>query len=509
MRVEITMSNETKTDRRNVCVVGGGLGGLAAAIRIQANGHEVTLLEKRHQLGGRAGVFTEKGYTFDTGPTIVTPPTVVHDVFEAAGKKLEDYVELERVLPKYRLYFPDGTTMDYGGYEDNIAEIQKMSPEDVDGYRKFLDKVKPIYELGFEKFGSMPFETIWSMAKMAPAGLRYKAYKSVYGFVSDYVDDERLRMALSFNPLFIGGNPFDATAIYTLITYIEEKHGVWWVKGGTHKLVDAMGQVFEELGGTIKLNSEVIAIPVDRSGAVEGVETSDGKYYDADIVVCNSDVAETYISLIDERQRSKNSDKRYRKADWSMSLFMVYFGVEKTYPDMTHHSIVFGPRYRGLIDDIFKNNVIPDDFSTYLHIPTRTDPELAPPGCETMYACTPVTNLDSNTDWETKKADFKNHILEHLDERVLPGLLDNLAVERVFTPQDFKDEFNSYKGTAFSLQPLLMQSGYFRPHNRSRDIKGLYLVGAGTHPGAGVPSVIMSADITTDLIQQDLAESKI
>ena len=501
------MTTAEATQDKSAVVIGGGLGGLSAAIRLQAAGFPVTLLEKRHQLCGRAGVFERKGYTFDTGPTILTPPFLVDDLWQAAGREASDYVELVKVNPKYRLYFHDGSHLDYGGFEDNLEQIEKLNEHDIKGYEKFLKAIKPIYELGFEKFGSMPFESLFSMAKVAPAGVRYKAYKSVYGLVSSYLKDERMRIALSFNPLFIGGNPFAATAIYCLITYIEEKHGVWWVRGGTHKLIEGMERLFTELGGKVELNSEVSKIEVSESKHVKGVTTVAGKEYDADLVVSNADVAHTYMDLIDSRYRKKNSDRRYRRAKWSMSLFMVYFGVKKQYPDMAHHSIVFGPRYKGLIEDIFKKNVVPDDFSTYLHIPTRTDPELAPPGCETMYACTPVSNLDSGTNWEDKKEAFRDHILAHLDERVLPGLLDNLEVTSVFTPADYKTEFNSYKGAGFQLQPLLLQSGYFRPHNRSRDIKGLYLVGAGTHPGAGVPSVIMSADITTQEIMKDLGLS--
>ncbi len=494
-----------KSEEKQVVIIGGGLGGLAAAVRMQSAGHSVTLLEKRHQLGGRASVFTEKGYTFDTGPTIITPPFLINELFEFAGKNVADYVELVKVSPKYRLYFSDGTFMNYGGYEDNIEQIEKFNPADVEGYEKFLKAAKPIYELGFEQLGSMPFETIWSMAKLAPAGIRYRAYRSVYGMVSAYLKDPRMRIAMSFNPLFIGGNPFTATSIYTLITYIEEKHGVWWARGGTHKLVAAIERLFKELGGECHLNSEVNLIEVSDSNYVKGVTTTDGVFYDADIVISNADVANTYMKLVDKKVfRKRNGDGRYKRAKYSMSLFMTYFGVEKQYPDMVHHSIVFGPRYKELLDDIFKKKVVPDDFSTYLHIPTRTDPELAPPGCETMYACTPVANLDSGTDWESKKEEFSNHILSTLDKRVLPGLVDNLAVKRTFTPANYETELNSYKGAGFQLQPLLTQSGYFRPHNRSRDVKGLYLVGAGTHPGAGVPSVIMSADLTTQMIFDDI-----
>ncbi len=503
------MNSDTSGNSREIVVIGGGIGGLSASVRLQAAGHNVTLLEKRNQLGGRAGVLSRNGYTFDTGPTILTPPYLVDEVFETAGRNREDYIDLVQISPKYRLYFSDGTHMDYAGYDHNLEEIKKFNEKDVEGYKKFIKRIKPIYELGFEKFGSTTFPSLWSMAKMGPAGIRYKAYKSVYGMVSSYLKDGRMRMALSFNPLFIGGNPFTATAIYCLITYIEEKHGVWWVKGGTHKMIEAMAEVFTEIGGTIKLNSEVMHISVTEEKEIEGVETGDGNYYPADIVISNADVARTYMDLIDDRFRKKNSDKRYKKAKYSMSLFMIYFGVKKKYPEMEQHSIVFGPRYKGLINDIFKNHEVPDDFSTYLHIPTRNDPELAPEGCEAMYACTPVSHLGADVDWEEKKESFKEHILSTLDERVLPGLLDNLDVVEVFTPADFKTELNAYKGSAFSLQPLLLQSGYFRPHNRSRDIKGLYLVGAGTHPGAGVPSVMMSADITSRLIQEDLEEGKI
>ncbi|NWF96049.1 MAG: phytoene desaturase [Candidatus Thorarchaeota archaeon] len=503
-----THSSMDNSGRRTI-VIGGGIGGLAAALRMQASGFPTLLLEKRHQLGGRAGVFTKNGYTFDTGPTILTPPTLVDDLFSFAGRKAGDYVQLKEIKPKYRLYFSDGTQMEYGGMEDNLPQIERFNPHDVRGYQKFLKRVKPIYELGFEKFGSMPFETIWSMAKMGPAGVWHKAYKSVYGFVASYLKDERLRMAMSFNPLFIGGDPFEATAIYTLITYIEEKHGVWWVKGGTHKLVDGMERLFRELGGEVRLNSEVKQIEVSERRRVKGVTTADGTFHDADLVISNADVARSYTTMIDRRFRRRESDKRFRKAKYSMSLFMVYFGVRKQYPDMAHHSIVFGPRYKGLIKDIFKNRPLPDDFSTYLHIPTRTDPELAPPGCETMYACTPVSNLDNGIDWEERKESFKEHILSTLDRRVLPGLLDNLDVVSVFTPKDYDVELNSYKGAAFSLRPTLLQSGFFRPHNRSQDVKGLYLVGAGTHPGAGVPSVLMSAALTTKMIMRDIQRGKV
>lgn len=487
-----------------VIVIGGGFGGLTAAIRLQAAGFNVTILEKRHQLGGRAGVFIKEGFTFDTGPTIITPPFVIDDVFYAARREPRDYFELVPIEPHYRLYFADGTRFDYGSMEENLEQIRQFNSADEKGYQKLITKLEPIFNLGFEKFAARPFESLLSMIKIVPAAIRLKSYKSVYGFIANYIKDERLRMAFSFNPLFIGGNPFTATSVYTLITYLEAKYGMLWVRGGTHKLVEALKRLFIELGGITQLNTEVTQIRIsDKPYYVTGVVTRSGKEYDADIVVSNADIATTYMKLIDKKYRKKNSDKRYQKAKYSMSLFMIYFGTNKTYSEMNHHNIIFGSRYKGLIKDIFDHHVLPDDFSIYLHIPTRTDPELAPPGCETFYACIPVTHQDSRIDWEQRKESFSNRVLEYLDSKYLPGLLEHLVVKEVFTPLDFERELLAYKGNAFQLQPIMTQSGWFRPHNRSRDVNGLYIVGAGTHPGAGVPSVFLSAKITTEQIFKD------
>jgi phytoene desaturase len=494
----------TEQSATTAVVIGGGFGGISAAARLQAAGYDVTLLEKRHQLGGRAGVFEREGFRFDTGPTIVTPPFVVEDVFRDAGKDPADYIELVPIDPHYRLHFSDGTHFDIGSVEENTKQIEELSPKDVKGYHKWLKKLKPIYELGFEKFAMTPFESLWSMVKIVPAAIRLQSYKSVYGLVASNMKHDHLRMAFSFLPLFIGGNPFTATSVYSLIAYLENEYGMLWVRGGTHRLVEALERLFKELGGTVKLNSEVIKIKIDdKDRKVTGVVTADGSSHSADIVVSNADVAMTYMRLIDKKYRRKNSDRRYKKAKYSMSLFMVYFGTKKTYPEMPHHNIIFGPRYKELIEDIFKHHILPDDFSIYLHVPTRTDPELAPPGCETFYACVPVTHQDSGIDWEEMKEPFKKKVLQYLNDNYLPGLLDNLTVSEVFTPLDFEHEFNAYKGNAFQLQPLLSQSGSFRPRNRSRDVKGLYIVGAGTHPGGGVPSAFLSGKISTDLIFED------
>ncbi len=489
---------------RNVIVIGGGFGGLSAAVRLQSAGFNVTLLEKRNQLGGRAGVIERKGYRFDTGPTIITPPSVVDDIFLEAGRNPLDYVELVSIHPHYRLHYADGTNFDIGTFEEVEDQIKQLSPNDLEGYHKWLKILEPIYKLGFEKFAKKPFESLWSMVKIIPPAIRLKSYKSVYGLVASYMKNEKLRMAFSFVPLFIGGNPFTTTSVYSLIAYLENKYGMLWVRGGTHRLVEALEKLFLELGGTIILNSEVTKIEVDeKEKKVIGISTANGDHVPTDIVVSNADVAMTYMQLIDKRFRRKNTDRRFKKAKFSMSLFMVYFGTKKKYSDMPHHNVIFGPRYKELIKDIFQRHILPDDFSIYLHVPTRTDPELAPPGCETFYACVPVTHQDSGIDWEEMKEPFKNQILQYLNDNYLPDLLDNIEVCEVFTPQDFERELNAYKGNAFQLQPLMTQSGWFRPHNRSRDIKGLYIVGAGTHPGAGVPSVLLSGKITSEQIILD------
>jgi phytoene desaturase len=502
----------TNPEPSNVIVIGGGFGGLAAAVRLQAAGYHVTLLEKRHQLGGRAGVFERKGYRFDTGPTIVTPPFVVEDVFHDVGRNPSNYIELVPIHPHYRLHFADGTHFDIGTPDEIIEQINKISPNDVKGYQKWLKRLKPIYELGFEKFAMTPFESLWSMAKIVPSAIRLKSYKSVYGLVASNMKHDHLRMAFSFLPLFIGGNPFTTTSVYSLIAYLESEYGMLWVRGGTHRLVEALERLLKELGGTIHLNSEVTKIEVDeKERNVTGVRTKTGEHFSANIIISNADVAMTYMSLIDKKYRRKNSDRRYEKAKYSMSLFMIYFGTRKTYPEIPHHNIIFSSRYEELVKDIFDRHILPNDFAIYLHVPTRTDPELAPKGCETFYACVPVTHQDSGIDWEQMKEPFRDKVLQFLNDKYLPGLLENLEVVEIFTPQDFEREFNAYKGNAFQLQPLMTQSGWFRPHNRSRDIKGLYIVGAGTHPGGGVPSAFLSGKVSTDLIFKDygkIAERK-
>ena len=497
------MINGNKSDENNrkpVIIIGSGVGGLAAGIRLQATGnYNVKILEKLEQIGGRARVFKDKGFTFDAGPTVITVPEIFNDLFTLVDRKMEDYVDLIPVEPFYRIHFHDGTYFDYSTPEKNIPQIEKMSPKDVEGYKKMLKAVKPIYEKGFLELSYKPFNKLTSMLKVAPSLIKLQSYRSNYSFVAKYIKNENLRIVFSFHPLLIGGNPFSVPSIYSLIQYLEKEFGVWFPRGGTTTLIHALGKLFEELGGTIEVSSEIKKIEVE-GNRVKGVLTASNKFYPSEIVVSNADPAFTYTKLIDAKHRKKNSDKRYKKAKYSMGLVVIYFGTKKQYPEMKHHTIILGPRYKGLLEDIFNKKILTDDFSSYLHVPTRTDPSLAPEGHEAFYILVPVPHQDSGIDWKEMAEPFKEKIFAFLDENYLPGLKENLVTERILTPLYFENDYNSFKGTGFSVEPIFTQSAWFRPHNKSEDIKGLYLVGAGTHPGAGLPGVVSSAKVTTDII---------
>ncbi|MFX0015991.1 MAG: phytoene desaturase [Promethearchaeota archaeon] len=489
-----------ETNLEPVVIVGSGIGGLAAGIRLQATGrYNVIMLEKLDQVGGRARVFKDQGFIFDGGPTVITVPDIFRDLFSLADRKLEDYVKLVPVEPFYRIHFNDGSFFDYSTPDKNIPQIEKISPEDVEGYKRMLKAVKPIYEKGFKDLSFKPFHKFTSMLKVAPSLIKLQSYRSNYNFVSKYIRHENLRMVFSFHPLLIGGNPFSVPSIYSLIQYLEKEFGVWFARGGTTVLVNALADLFEELGGKIVLNTEVKKIEIRKNQAV-GVFTTSNDFYPSKIIISNADPAFTYTKMIDAKWRKKNSDKRYKKAKYSMGLVVIYFGTKKQYPEMKHHTIILGPRYKGLLEDIFKKKILAEDFSSYLHLPTRTDPSLAPEGHETFYILIPVPHLDSGINWEKMAEPFKQRIFDFLEENYLPGLKENLVTERILTPLDFERDYNSFKGSGFSVEPIFTQSAWFRPHNKSEDIDGLYLVGAGTHPGAGLPGVVSSAKVTTDLI---------
>jgi phytoene desaturase len=489
-------------------VIGSGFGGLAVAIRLQTAGIQTTIFEARDQPGGRAYVYRDQGFTFDGGPTVITAPHCLEELFSEAGRDMRDYVELLPVAPFYRLVWSDGDRFDYDGdSESMVAQIRRRSPEDAEGYLRFVAYSKEVFETGYEKLAAVPFLRFSDMVRVAPKLVKLRADRSVYGTVAKFVKDEHVRQALSFHSLLVGGNPFDTSAIYTLIHYLERKWGVFFPRGGTGALVAALVKLFQDLGGEIRLSAPVRHIEVETpDGRPVHRVTSDGKEGEVfDLVVSNADVHHTYAELFRGHPQAERTARKLARLDWSMSLFVLYFGTDRTYAgDVEHHTVVFGPRYRELLDEIFRGSSLPDDFSLYLHAPTITDPSLAPPGCGAFYVLSPVPHLgNAPIDWERVGPEYADRILAAL-EAVLPDLRKHVVTRRWITPQTFQSELRSYQGSAFSCAPRLTQSAYFRPHNRDKHIPGLYLVGAGTHPGAGVPGVVNSAKATAAVIVSDL-----
>ena len=485
-------------------VVGSGFGGLALAIRLQIAGFKTTIFEKRDLPGGRAYVFKDQGFTFDAGPTVITAPDCLRELFELAGRKMEDYVELMPVTPFYRLLWEDGFKFDYSSDLDTTFEqIKKKCPRDVEGYKKFLKYSEEVFEQGYTRLVHVPFLNWWSMIRVSPQLLRLQAYRSVYSMVAKFIKDPQLRQAFSFHSLLVGGNPFSTSSIYTLIHCLERKWGVFFPKGGTGALVQGLVRLFEDLGGELKLNSEIDQIKTEE-GKVTGLTTKGGERHFFEVVASNADVMHTYRDLLKHEPRARKMERKLEGMDYSMSLFLIYFGTKKRYPKLAHHNVLFGPRYKELLADIFKKGILAKDFSLYLHAPTVSDPSMAPPGCEAFYVLSPVPHLGKAAiDWKVEGPKYADRILSYLEERYIPGLKENIVTQRIFTPDDFKSELNSHLGAAFSVEPVLRQSAYFRPHNRDASVRGLYIAGAGTHPGAGVPGVVNSAKATASVILED------
>ena len=476
-------------------VIGSGFGGLAAAVRLRAMGYRVTLLEALDQPGGRARVFRQDGFTFDAGPTVITAPYLIAELFEAAGRDMRDYVELVPVDPFYRILFHDGSAFDYVGDDARLIEqIRAFNPADVDGYRRLAAHAERIFDVGYTQLADQPFGRLGDMLRVIPQMVKLQSHRTVYGLVSHYIKDERLRQALTFEPLLVGGNPFSTTSIYLLIHWLERKWGVHFAKGGTTALVHALVRLLEEIGVDVRMNAPVEEIVV-RNGRAAGVRIAGGETIPASVVVSNADPSFTYGKMIAPRHRPRMTDARVKRVRQSMSLFVGYFGSRKTYPDLAHHTIVLGPRYKGLLDDIFKRRVLANDFSLYLHAPTRTDPSLAPEGQEAFYVLSPVPNNRGGVDWDREREPYFERVLEELDRRLIPGIRENLACSLTLTPREFERDLRSVDGAAFGPEPILTQSAWFRYHNASDDVPGLFFVGAGTHPGGGVPGVLCSAKV--------------
>jgi phytoene desaturase len=481
-------------------VIGSGFGGLAAAIRLGARGYRVTVLERLDAPGGRAYVHRQDGFTFDAGPTIITAPFLLEELWSLAGRRLSDDVELRPIDPFYRIRFHDGASFDYTGDARAMrAEVARFSAADVAGYERFMRASEAIFRVGFEQLGHLPFSRFTDMLRVAPALVRLQGFRSVHGLVARHVRDPRLRIVLSFHPLLVGGNPFSASSIYALIAFLERRWGVHFAMGGTGRLVAGMAGLIAGQGGVLRCNAEVAAITTDR-GAATGVRLAGGETIRADIVVSNADAAWTYRHLLSSHPRRHWTDARLARARYSMGLFVWYFGTRRRYPDVAHHTILLGPRYRELLRDIFERRVLAEDFSLYLHRPTATDASMAPPGCDAFYVLSPVPNLRAGIDWTRAAEPYRQAIERALSGSVLPGLGGEIVTSRVTTPETFRDRLLSYEGAGFGMEPLLRQSAWFRPHNRSEEVARLFLVGAGTHPGAGVPGVLSSARVLDHLV---------
>jgi phytoene desaturase len=482
-------------------VVGAGLGGLAAAIRLAARGHRVTLLERQDQLGGRAMVFRQDGFSFDAGPTVITAPFLLEELFALAGRRLDEYVKLVPVDPYYRIVSPEGESFDYvGDVERLVEQVRRIEPRDVDGFLRMRRHAADIYAVGFEKLADVPFSRVGDMVRALPAMARLRSDRSVWRAVSRHLRSPFLRQVFSLQPLLVGGNPFATSSIYLLIQELERRFGVHFPIGGTAALVAALGRLAEELGVDIRTRATVERIEV-ANGAVRSVRLEGGAEVRADRVVCNADPPFVYSRLLAPEHRKKHTDARLKKLRYSMGLFVAYFGARKTWPGIAHHTILLGPRYRGLLDDVFDGHTLSRDMSLYVHAPTRTDPSLAPPGCENLYALAPVPNNQGRpVDWAAEGERFRERVLAETERRMLPGLRDAIVTVKHVTPDHFEKNLLSVNGAGFSIAPTLTQSAYFRFHHESEDVRGLYFVGAGTHPGAGVPGVLCSAKVLDRLI---------
>ena len=487
-------------ERPHAIVIGSGFGGLAAAVRLGARGYRVTVLERLATAGGRAAMFEQDGFRFDCGPTIVTAPELFDELWRLCGKRLSDDVQLRALAPFYRLRFDDGTELDWSGDPEAMrALVTQLAPGDLDGYERLMRYSEQVYRRAFVELGHVAFDSWTAMLRIAPSLLRLRAHRSLHSVVAEHVRHPKLRFLLSFHPLFVGGNPFTTSALYGLILHLERAGGVHCAIGGTASLVRGLLGLIAGQGGQIRYGAEVSQILLQGRTAV-GVQLVSGEQLAASVVVSNADTAWTYRHLLPAKLRRRWSDRRLARARYSMSLFVWYFGTRCQYRGVRHHTILVGPRYRELLRDIFERRVLADDFSLYLHRPTATDASLAPPGCDAFYVLSPVPNLNASVDWRTAAEPYRERIAQHLEATLLPDLRRNIVTSALMTPLDFQNRLLSWHGAAFGMEPLLTQSAWFRPHNRAEDFAGLYLVGAGTHPGAGLPGVLSSARVLDTVV---------
>ena len=483
----------------NAVVIGGGFGGMASALRLRAQGHTVTLLDRCSRLGGRAQVFERDGFRFDAGPTVLTAPFLFDELFELFGKKRSDYVEFKELDTWYRFHFHDGEHFDYGGTPaDTLKEIERLSPPDVDGYRKLLAHSERIFDVGFTKLADQPFHSVGTLLAQVPNMIRLGCYRTVWQLVSKYLKDDRLRRAFSIHPLLVGGNPFETTCIYSLIHFLERKWKIHFAMGGTGALVDAMEKLMREEGISIHLNTTVTSIPTSEGRAI-AVNTENGESFPTDLLVSNMDPLHLYRNVLSQERQAPLFKLKQRRMQQSMGLFVLFFGTDRQYPDVEHHTIWLGERFKELIQEIFHGDHLPDDFSLYIHRPTATDPSFAPEGCDSFYVLAPVPNLNASINWETEGPKLRDRIVSALEATILPELSRHIQSDFYMSPENFAHDYLSVKGSVFSVAPIFSQSAWFRFHNKSETLKNLYLVGAGSHPGAGVPGVLCSAKVVDRL----------
>ena len=481
-------------------VIGAGFGGIAAALRLRAKGYAVTLIDRCAALGGRAQVYEREGFRHDAGPTVITAPFLFEELFTLYGERFSDHVKLVPLTPWYRFQFADGDTFDYGGtLEATLAEIDRIEPRDRAGYLALLEHSRRIYDIGFTQLSAQPFHRLGTMLRQVPHLLGLRNYETVWQMVSRHLVSDKLRRAFSIQPLLVGGNPFDTTSIYGLIHFLERAHGVHFAMGGTGALTQALGGLMERQGITLRLSTTVERVRIEQ-GVARGVVLADGTVVEADVVVSDADAAHLYRDLVPRAEQAHATRVKLSQAHYSMGLFVMYFGTTRTYPDVAHHTIWMGERYRELLNDIFHRQKLSEDFSLYVHRPTATDPSFAPAGQDSFYVLCPVPNLQADIDWAIEGPRLRDRIVDALERTMLPGLKAAITADFYKTPEDFRDEYRSVHGAGFSVAPIFRQSAWFRFHNKSESVRNLYLVGAGTHPGAGVPGVLCSAKVIDALI---------
>ena len=486
--------------KRQAIVVGSGFGGMAAALRLRAKGYRVKVFDRARRLGGRAQVFERGGFRHDAGPTVITAPFLFDELFELFGQKRSDHVDFVELDPWYRFVFPDGESFNYGGtLEATLAEIERFNGNDAQNYLDLVEASRKIFDVGFSQLADQPFHSFTSMIRQIPNLARLRAYRSVWDLVSGHLEDDRLRQAFSIQPLLVGGNPFATTSIYSLIHFLERRWGIHFAMGGTGALVDALGRLMRQQGIDIHLETTIREITVEGDTAT-GVMLEDSTTVSADLVVSNVDPAHLYGSMIPRSAQSHTVRAKRKMASYSMGLFVLFFGTTRTYDDVAHHTIWLGRRYRSLLEDIFERKLLAEDFSLYVHRPTATDASFAPEGCDSFYVLAPVPNLQANIDWSTEGPALQARIVKALDASLLPGLASSMVEDFFMTPEDFQSDYLSVEGAGFSVAPLLRQSAWFRFHNRAEGLRQLYLVGAGTHPGAGLPGVLSSAKVLDRMV---------